>query len=91
MKYHVYRVQIGRGLVDYCGDVEATSMTEAEMVARLMHPFHHGLERLDVELDELESLEASMARYDEMDPSEVDSEEYTGILARIVKLREELA
>jgi len=37
---------------------------------------------------ELETLEASMARMDEADPNEVDQDEYKVVLGRIVKLRE---
>lgn len=48
MTFFVWRVMTGRGLVDYCGTVEAASLTEAEDVARLMHPVSAG-EELDIE------------------------------------------
>ena len=52
MLYNVFRVRIGMGLVDYCGAVEAASLTEAEDIARLLHPFDHATEKLDIELEE---------------------------------------
>lgn len=37
--------------------------------------------------EEIARLEASMARLDEMDPEEIDSDEYERILCRLVELR----
>ena len=42
---------------------------------------------LDIE-GEVRAIEASLKRYDEMDPDEVDSEEYQRLLKRLVELRE---
>lgn len=47
-RYEVYRVLVGRGLVDYCGVVTADSPSAAEAEAQRLYPFDPARERLDV-------------------------------------------
>lgn len=47
--YDVYRVRTGKGLVDWCGTVEAINQAEAELLARALYPVNRWLEHLSVE------------------------------------------
>jgi hypothetical protein len=48
MLYDVFRIKTGMGLVDYCGQVEAVSLSEAEAIARLSHPYEPAVEHLEI-------------------------------------------
>lgn len=48
MSFDVYRIQNGRGLVDYLGVIEGESLSAAEDMARLMFDCDHSRETLEV-------------------------------------------
>ncbi len=49
MKYDVFRIRVGTGLVDFCETIDAPSMTAAERIARESHPCDPRFEGLSVE------------------------------------------